>query len=239
MGILDLPAPVFAWGDMQLAAVPAVLRIVVWGGVAALFSMGLYRLISPQRRLACIAAEERSVRDRLRGETAELSDGLGMARRLLRLALLRFGLVLPPAAVSIVPVLCLMAWLNANYAYDLPAPGSAVPVRVEPEIGHGRVVAATDETPQVEVRDGGGAILQSVFLSAPVPVIHKRAWWNALTGNPLGYLPADAPIDRIELGLSERRYLPVGPSWAANWQAVFFAALLAGSLLLHRLFRIR
>ena len=36
-------------------------------------------------------------------------------------------------------------------------------------------------------------------LSAPVPTIHKRQWWNALVGNPLGYLPDSSRLEGIEL----------------------------------------
>ena len=240
MGFLDLPAPALSWTDVHLAAtVPDIGRLVLWGCLAAALSMGFYRLISPQRRLARLAAEERRLKDRLQDETAAMADGLAAAGRLLRLALLRLGLVLPPSVVAALPVLFLMAWLHTHYAYDLPAPDSAVEVRVEPDIAHARMIAEADEPPRVEVRDDQGVLLQSVQLDAPVPVIHKKAWWNALIGNPLGYLPDDAPIERVEIGLPERQYLPIGPDWARNWLAVFLATVLAGSLLLKVLFRIR
>lgn len=240
MGFLDLPGPALSWTDLALAAiVPDAVRLAIWGVVAALSSMGLYWLISPQRRLARVAAEERRVKDRLRDDATELTEGLASAARLLRLSFWRLGLVLGPASIAVLPVLCLMVWLQTQYAYDLPEPGSAVPVRIQPEIAKGEFVAPGDEAPRVDVRDDQGALLQSVPLTAPVPVIHKRAWWNVLIGNPSGYLPPDAPIDRIEIALPEKRYLSVGPDWAGSWEAVFLITLLAGSLLLKVVFRIR
>ena len=51
-----------------------------------------------------------------------------------------------------------------------------------------------------------------------------------LIGNPAGYLPDDAPLERIEVDLPPKEYLALGPAWLRSWYAVFFAALLAASL---------
>jgi hypothetical protein len=73
-------------------------------------------------------------------------------------------------------------------------------------------------------------VVQRFWLSAPVPTIHKRQWWNALIGNPLGYLPDSSRLEWIELGLPQREYLPFGPAWLRAWYVVFFGVLLAASL---------
>lgn len=238
MGLLDLPAPFLSWTDRLLArAAPEFARLLLWAVAAAVVSMVLYWALSPQRRLALLAAEERMLRDRLSNASVEMADGLGSARRLLRLALLRLGLVLLPACIAALPVICIMVWLQAHYAYEMPAPNAEVPVRVESGAAEGRVVAG--DPARLEVRDGGGALIQSLPLDAPVPVVHKRVWWNTLIGNPLGYLPDDAAIDRIEIGLPEKRYLPVGPDWMRSWESLFIAALLVGSLAIKLVFRIR
>lgn len=238
MGLLDLPAPLLSWTDLQLArAAPEAARILVWAAAAAVLSMLLYWVLSPQRRLARMAAEERSLRGRLDDAHATMADGLASAGRLLRLALLRLGLVLLPACIATLPVLCIMVWLHAHYAYEMPQANAEVAVRVEPKTAEGRLIAG--DPARVEVRDAGGALLQSVPLGAAVPVVHKRVWWNALIGNPLGYLPDGSTIDRIEIDLPEKRYLSVGPGWMRGWESLFVATLLAGSLLLKLLFRIR
>ena len=238
MGLLDLPAPALAWTDLQLArAAPETARILLWAAAAAMLSMLLYWALSPQHRLARLAAEERLLRDRLSDTPAEMAEGLASAGRLLRLAFLRLGLVLPPAIAAALPGLCVMVWLNAHYAYEMPPEPAEVAVRVEPANAEGRVVAG--DPVQVEVRDRQGALLHSVPLGAAVPVVHKRLWWNTLIGNPLGYLPDDSAIDRIEIGLVEKRYLAIGPDWMQGWEPLFIAALLAGSLAIKLLFRIR
>src|SRR3546814_5314754 len=81
MGLLDLPLSALSWIDAGLAAVlPAAIRIALWGGIGAMVSMGLYWLVSPQRRIAGIAAEERRLKDTLRDENTEATDGLASAR---------------------------------------------------------------------------------------------------------------------------------------------------------------
>ena len=240
MGLLDLPVSALAWVDVRLAAIlPAAARIVLWGGIGAVTSMGLYWLVSPQRRIAHIAAEERRLKERLRDEDTAVADGLASAQELLRLALLRLGLVLLPVLVAALPVVCLAVLLETRYAHALPPPGHAATVKVEPDTAHGIWRVENGAPPRVDVLDDRGLVLQSLPISAPVPVVHKRLWWNALIGNPLGYLPAEGPVERIEIRLPERRYLSFGPDWIRGWEALFVATLLAGSLLLKFLFRIR
>ena len=58
MGLLDLPAPLFAWLDALFSgfASPA-LRLVIWGVIGAVMSMGAYWLLSPQKRIAQAKAD--------------------------------------------------------------------------------------------------------------------------------------------------------------------------------------
>lgn len=239
MGILDLPAPALLWVDANLAMwLPSMARLVVWGSVAAAVSMALYWLLSPQQRMARLASEEQRLRVVLKNDDAEFSNGLAAAVGLLRLATIRVGLVLLPVMLAAVPVLCLMAWLQTHYGYELPAPDRIAAVTVDPATMRGQWNAAGGGPPRVDVIDDRGSLLQSVAISAPVSIIHKRAWWNALIGNPLGYLPDDGPIGRITIELPEKRYLAVGPDWARGWEAPFMTALLAASLLLKLCLRI-
>ena len=84
--------------------------------------------------------------------------------------------------------------------------------------------------PHIVVADQAGNVVRSIPWKAPVPTIDKRHWWNFLIGNPAGYLPDDAGIDRIQLDLPANEYLPFGPAWLRAWYGIFFAAVLASSL---------
>lgn len=240
MGLLDLPAFLWSWADAQMAAImPATARIVAWGTIGAIVSLGLYWLLSPQRRMAHIADEERRIKGRLQGDNLDMADGLAAAKELLRLALTRLGLVVLPVLLAAVPLLSLMSWLDTHYAYELPRPGQVANVKVEPEVASGRWIPAETPPARVEVLDGQGLVLQSLPIPVPVPVIEKRTWWNVLIGNPLGYLPDDSPIDRINIELPANEYLSIGPDWARGWVAPFVTAMLVGSLILKFAFRIQ
>jgi hypothetical protein len=240
MGFFDLPVSALSWADARLATVlPDALRIAAWGAVGALLSMALYRLVSPQRRLTRIAAEERSLKGRLRDESTALADGLAFSRRLLQLAFTRLCFAVPAVIVAALPVLFLMPWLDTRYTYELPSPERSAVVRTSPSTIQGTWIALGDTLPRIELRDERGDIVQSEPIVAPVPVIQKRAWWNRLVGNPLGYLPDEGPIERIDIDLPPRHILSVGPEWIRSWLAPFFASLLATSLLIKLIFRIR
>lgn len=120
MGLLDLPASFLSWADGGLALMlPATARVLVWGVIAGIVSLGLYWLLSPQKRIAGIVAEEQVYKARLRDETVDVEDGRAAAGALLGLALKRMGLVIPPVAIAALPVVGLMAWLQAHYTPDL------------------------------------------------------------------------------------------------------------------------
>jgi hypothetical protein len=86
----------------------------------------------------------------------------------------------------------------------------------------------------VLVADQGADAVVDVSLPNPVPVIHKRQWWNTLLGNPVGYLPSDATVELVRVELPRKEYLATGPQWMRGWEALFFGVLLAVSLGLKR-----
>ncbi len=240
MGLLDLPSPALSLADAQLAIMlsPAA-RIVTWGLLGAALSTGIYWLLSPQEQLAGMAESERELKRALQRDDLEMADGLASARALLRLALKRIGLILLPVLVAALPVITLAVWLQTHYAHDLPPPARAVMVKVDPTPFEARWIPAEGGTARVEVADDQGAIVHSQPIPLPIPIIHKRAWWNTLIGNPLGYLQPDGAITSIEMGLPHKRYLSFGPEWLRGWETPFVGALLLGSIFLKYAFRIR
>jgi hypothetical protein len=237
VGLLDLPAPVFAALDSLLSGLaPPTLRLVLWGVVAALLSMGAYWLLSPQTRIAKAKADALAARRALDAYDGELAEAWPLMGRVLRTALRQLGLVTSPALLGSLPVLAMLAWLSTTYGHAFPPDGADIPVRTTPEAGEARVqpvqaeADAAAEGHQIVVLDAAGNVVERFLLSAPVPTIHKRQWWNALIGNPIGYLPDSSRLEWIELGLPQREYLSVGPSWLRAWYVVFFGVLLAASL---------
>jgi len=235
MGVFDVPAPLLAWVDNHAAMVlPAWLRLVLWGGIAALVSMVMYRQLSAQERIIRGKNELNQAKQRLNAFDGEFNEAWPLMRDMLGKALRQVMRVGWPAIVASLPLLFLLNWLSNTYGYAFPAagtplrihtvPGQFEAVWVEPPVRNGT------DLPRIVVFDEKHLQVAETQVQAPVPVIHKRQWWNALIGNPVGYLPADAPVERIQAGLPRQQHLAFGPPWIRGWEFIFFVSLLAVSL---------
>jgi hypothetical protein len=243
VGLFDLPASALTRLDAWLAAVlPAVWRLVLWGVVAAVVTMALYWRLSPQQRLGeakrRLAASKVAL-DRFDGE---FKDALPLMRTMLSQALRQVGLVTGPAIIAMLPVLCLVTWLSTTYGYSFPGAGVAIRVHTLPETFSTTLDAALptadDPHPRLLMSDRSGRIVHEQVLGAPVTTLHKRQWWNALIGNPAGYLPDTLGVERIDIALPRNAYVPFGPAWLHGWEAVFFVGLLITALAIKLGFRI-
>jgi len=237
MGIFDLPAPLLAWLDAGLGLIaPPTLRLVLWGLIGGVGSMALYWLLSPQDQIAGAKRAAARARQALDAYEGEFADAWPLIRNLLRHALRQLGLVLWPALVASAPAICLLAWLSSTYEYSYPGAPDLVGIHTSPEQLQAALLppAAASEkgksTPRIVVADQAGNVVRTIPWAAPITTIDKRHWWNFLIGNPAGYLPDDASIERIQLDLQPNEYLSFGPEWLRAWYGVFFAALLASSL---------
>lgn len=236
MGLFDLPSSALTWIDQQLLGfLPSVARLILWGVVAGVASMLLYKILSPQRALAACKARAAELKEKLNNYDGELSGMWRIAGPLLGTSLRQVGLAATPAVAASVPLLFLLVWVSNEYGYRYPDPGE--PVRAEAASGaQVRLVApdpapvGSETPPRVVVSDDLGRTVADVELRQPVPVIHKRQWWNALIGNPAGYLPEDAAVDRVEIALPQVEVVSLGPDWLRGWEVVFFASLVLASV---------
>lgn len=239
MGLLDLPAPLFEAVDRHLlAALPPLARLIVWAVLAAIASILIYRLVSPQARIAATKAEAAAARRRLNAHRGDFESALPLMRRSLGLALLQVLLVLPGALIGSLPVLSLLVWLDGVYARDFPVAPAAPAVEVSPAGDYAGNWHGEAAGGRIEIVDRSGRQVATLRLDKPVPQIERRHWWNALIANPVGYLPDAGPLERVTVALPEREYLPVGPGWARSWIAVVLPVLLVASLAILRAARI-
>jgi len=225
MGLLDFPAPLFAWIDRAAASVmPPALVLLVWAALGAAISMELYRLLSPEMRVARLKSDLRSAQLELARYDGPFEGAWPLIRRMLRLAFTRVGTVLPASLGASLPLLVLIVWLDGAYARMFPPIGSDVAVMTIPSDLSGRL-EANQMPPRLVVTDNNGMTVADVPVQAPIPVLHKWRWWNALIGNPAGYLDPQVPIERVDVELPRQQVIQVGPDWARRWEAVFFPVL--------------
>lgn len=244
MGVLDLPHPLFALLDPVLAAfLPPAGRLVAWAVIGSLLTLGLYRLLSPQARIGQVKREARTARQRLYAYDGELAGAWPLISAQLGASLRHIGLVLPATMLAVLPLISLLTWLETAYGRDYPPPGTEPVVQVEPPHVRAQWLWSDGDegpraAPTIRAHHGETAVAE-IALAAPVPVIERPRWWHWLIGNPAGYLPADGPVERIEIELPAKHYIGAGPEWARAWPAVFLPAFLLFSLLTYRVARIQ
>jgi len=241
MGLFDLLNPFFAGADAWLAGVfPPVVRLVVWGVFGALVSMGLYWLLSPQKMIVDLKQRIKQSQRALDAHQGELREAFPLMRYSLALALKQVVVILVPAVVASLPLLFLLGWLYSAYGYRFATPYTASSITTVP--GHLDARWATsgvDRGHVIIVADPAGRRVVKIRMTAPVPVVARRQWWNILFANPNGYLPADGPLESVTVDLPPKTYLGAGPSWLRGWEAVFLGTLIVLSLFLKFVFRIR
>ncbi|MBA1274199.1 hypothetical protein [Stutzerimonas azotifigens] len=237
MGLLNLPAPLFAAIDDAMAtALPDTARLLLWAAIGGAGTLLLYRVISPQASIGRAKREAREARQRLNNFDGEMSEAGPLIRAQFGAAFRHLGLVTLPTLISMLPLLALLSWLDQAYSHDYPQPDEAPAMNVAPEpfyaewFGDGEIPIVRINLPDSDWLD--------IELTAPITVIEQRHWWNWLLGNPLGYLPDDNAVQRVEIGLPERSYLPFGPSWMRTWLALLLPGMMLASLLTYRWARI-
>ncbi len=251
-GLLNLPFPLFDALDALIAFLPAGLRVALFGVASGIITMGLYRWSSNQEKIRRHKEEIGRIRRRLAAAGDDLGETMRLSRANLAASFRLLGTVTGPALLASLPILLVIVWVAARYGYEPPPPASPVAIAFEPgrgeilvepqgaleERGEGLFLRWPASAGEIRFRDAKGVVYAG---PPPVPandVVHKPLWWNLLLGNEMGYLRKDAAIEAIRFELAPRRLLPGLPGWLAGWEAIYFASLLATSLLLKLAFRI-
>ncbi len=81
MGLFDFPAPLFGAVEALLQPLPPAARLALWAAVAAGLSMWLYKLLSPQKKLAEAEAEALAARRELNAFDGEMDEAWPMISR--------------------------------------------------------------------------------------------------------------------------------------------------------------
>jgi hypothetical protein len=249
LGLLDLPAPLWNAVDdiCAWAHVPAVLRVVAWASVLAWVSMRLYRRFSDQPRLLELRAEIARTQRALAVHDGGFADLRALIRQNFRLSLRQLGLTLRPAVLASLPLLFVLPWLSNRFDFEQPAVGTAVNVCAQPATAASllrwlpKPIATSGDCWQLNwpaadapamLADTSGTPFYTLDNKLQSVIVHKFIWLNYLIGNPGGYLPAAAPIERLAITVPAQQMIGAGPGWMRDWETWFFTALLVVSLAL-------
>src|SRR3546814_4134504 len=150
MGLFDIPGPVLSWLDGWFGLVaPDAVRLAVWSGLGAAASMAIYRVLSPQQRLAEVEGEALAARRALDAHEGELTEAWPLIGRTLRLSFERLRIVLWPALVAAVPMIVLMAWLSTSFGHAFPEQDGTIGVRAVPTDLHAVFVPAAGDGQEI------------------------------------------------------------------------------------------
>lgn len=252
MGLFDLFSPLFSGFDLFLKAlIPPMGRLIFWGIIGSVLSMGFYKWLSPQEKILQIKKETVQARARLVQYDGDFEGLWPLIRQLLKRSFQQIGLVLGPAVIASFPLIFLLVWLNTAYHYQLPIPNSTVDIQIFPTsvaVDWGTEVKTIDNnqwqitwptaTKPLKLSDSTDQIIARFPVLNPVPILHKYQWWNRLIANPNGYLPEHSPVEEIIIALPENQYLKWGPNWMRSAEAFFLIVVLFSSLAIKFIFRI-
>lgn len=251
-GLLNLFYPVLDALDWSLGFLPVVLRVVLLGVLSGAVAMGLYVLLSNQDSIRARKEEMQRIRGALAAARDDFNETMRLSKRNLAASFGLLGVVAGPAILSSLPLLIVIGWLAAHYGYVLPAAGTPVPVTFEPTgaavtvepaaaltqgaAGPALAWPAVDALPRFLV--DGAFVYEGPPPDRPASIVHQKVWWNWLLGNEAGYLAANPGLEAINFELAPLVLVPGVPSWLGGWEAVYFIAVFASSLLIKFGFRI-
>jgi len=250
-GLFDLPGPVLLWLDSRLLLLPDLVRILIWAAIGSAASMALYAVLSPQRQLAAIKVRIRESQAGVQAYSGDFQGALPLLGSQIGLSLRHVGLTLLPAVAGSLPVLFLIPWLALRFGWTLPAPGTPVTVTARPARGdlswQPSLPAASPGSWTVSwprpdnpatLSTAAGTVLLKLPLAQPTPAFAKRRWWHLFFGEREGYLPADAPVESVELELPRRTMIHGVPPWLAGWEFPFFGGMLLFSVAIKMRYRL-
>lgn len=253
MGVFDPFVAVIETLDAGIGGVvPPLGRLIIWAVIGSGVSMGLYRFLSNQEKIARLKAQLAETRRAIAAYEGEFDGIRPLLAHSIGLSLRQLAAMLVPAVIASLPLLLILVAIATTYGFVLPSPGEPVNIEVAPEptgtgwsppgagigIENGWRVNWPSVDSELHLMDEQGNRLLTLPFQARVRTLHKRAWWNLFWGNPLGYLPAISNVDRIEIDLPRHLYLGFGPAWLGRWEVVFFAVLTVFSLGIKVAFRI-
>jgi uncharacterized membrane protein (DUF106 family) len=229
-------------------------KLVLLGILSSFITMLLYRALSDQDAIKQRKAEMKILQQRLIAADDDIKAVLELSRANLGHALALLGRVSGPAILSSLPVGVIVAWLAGYWTYAMPPPGTAVPMEITPsgtaiELTPSNLLAADAAGSQLiwpepestlRMASRGQTLWEGkADLLATTALVGQWRWWNAILGNPPGYLSPGGPLSLWSLDLPRREYLPFGMGWMRGWEFVYFATVLVVSSGLKLVMRIQ
>jgi hypothetical protein len=252
LGLFDLPGPLLTFWDQSISGfTPAWARILLLSLVSSGLSMGLYAWVSPQKKLKSVSQNARQARNALIGYDGEFDGLIPLVKQALGHSFKHLSLIVFPALLASLPLLCILVWLSNHFDTVPPSAGETVCLEIHPanrakHLNFSIPIVLQEDQPclswpdknLIVIRDAEGRLLVKLDVNFSTGMVHKKVWWNLLNANPAGYLPDDMPVEMIIVDLKPLEVLSLGSDWMRGWPFVFLVPLLIFSIVIKIIFRI-
>ena len=240
-GVLD---PIWALLDSILSFVPPLGRVMIWGCLAGVASILLYKIVSPQKRLAILKDESDSLKRKIKGLAADDPAYKTVAATAIKVSLRRLYLSLVPAVISSLPVLFLVVYLDTEYGLSQPIPGEPVALLsddadVEFRVDRGQRFSSgwVFDWPSagevVTVNDTTGEQILRIDRHSKPGIASKVGAMSLLFGAPAGQLAKQGTIERLVLQTPPRDLLIPNNIAPYQWTVPFFFSVIVASSCLY------
>ncbi|QDU41490.1 hypothetical protein Mal4_58580 [Maioricimonas rarisocia] len=99
---------------LALAGQPA-LPVLLCAAVTGVLSMWLYKITSPQARLAEVVSQLKETQRQVAAYDGEFDGAWPLIRESLRLSFVRLGMVIGPTLAAGIPVIAAMLWIDMTF----------------------------------------------------------------------------------------------------------------------------
>ncbi len=258
MGFFDILSPYLTIVDGLLSLyISDWLIMLFWGLLAALVSTVVFKKCSNPETISHLKKQLKAKQQELNDHDGEFSELKTLAAETMKLSLKRMLLTFFPAMLASIPVIFLLTHLSNRYDLKQPRPGDEVPINITwgsdnstPDV----LVIAQEKNVESEVHNhvnwpSGEEKVQlfdrghdQTIVELPLPlstVIHKKLWWNALIGNPAGYLDDASHVNHISFTFEKKQIIGFGPSWMRGWLTVFLFFTVSFSIVFMWIFKVK
>jgi uncharacterized membrane protein (DUF106 family) len=224
-----------------------------WGIMSGAFVMGVYRFLSPQKKLAKIKAEIKDLKSRMNENDKDFKDVLRLSWLNLKKSFELLGQVLLPSLASSIPAIIMILWISTFYGYAQPESGQTLRIDIVPIVENfnvvhaGRMISREGSSYSVKLEDeanilfveDGKTIYSGIPVSPPVGSVTKKTWWNLFLSNPGGYLQDGSKTDRVRFHFERQRILNGVPGWMSHWELTYLVSLFISAVFIKIVFKIQ
>lgn len=236
-GLLD---PVFRFVDSLLSFLPDFVRLCLWGALAGLVTMLIYKKLSRQDKITQMADEVKAIKARL--DVMDVSDKeyKSLIMQSLKLGMKRLKVSIGPALISAIPVIFLAIYIEGHYAYSDPQPGDkAAIVMGNPEgvevgkaqrLSNGFVFNWPQEGQVLTVKTNDDKSVLDISPDTRLGHAAAPGLSRTFFGAPAGHIPKEAGVDHLQVVTTPRAIFKDYFVMQHQWAIVYFMALMIASI---------